>query len=116
MQVITRGDVPTPPPQDDSAWVDHGLSETMWDLLMDCWWYHPADRPDMSAVLMRLELEDKPVDSRPVEHGDGNEGAAMHFRNSGGREEVDLPFWEELEVLLRGFVPDSGSAASKTQN
>ncbi|KAG6818518.1 hypothetical protein H0H93_004338 [Arthromyces matolae] len=107
MQMITRGDTPTRPSQDDIAWVDHGLTETLWNLLMDCWKYHPEDRPDMPTVLSRLELEDKPFDPRPVEHANfGNEKAAMHFRNEHYKKEaVDLQFWEGFEEVLRGVVP-----------
>ncbi|KAG6848675.1 hypothetical protein H0H93_014969 [Arthromyces matolae] len=106
--MIARGDTPTRPAQDDIAWADHGLTDTLWNLLMDCWKYKPADRPAMPAVLSKLEIEDKVVDSRPAERENGNNGAVMHFRKFQGEQEVKkIKFWEELEYFLRHIVPSS---------
>ncbi|KAG6835373.1 hypothetical protein H0H93_002059 [Arthromyces matolae] len=76
--MILRGDIPTRPLK-DICWKDRGLTESIWELLKDCWKTKPSERPNITSVKSRLGPA-KPLDPRPP--GQWQHGFAMRFRNA----------------------------------
>ncbi|KAG6809010.1 hypothetical protein H0H92_001983 [Tricholoma furcatifolium] len=108
VQVMTRimqGGTPTRPNDDDPAWQQNGLNHRIWNLMRDCWSFEPLQRPDMTAVISRLDAE-KRMDTRPP--GEWDENSSVRFRNADKVREVqDLPeFWDGVQSLLLEVVPD----------
>ncbi|KAG6809336.1 hypothetical protein H0H92_000657, partial [Tricholoma furcatifolium] len=105
MQLIMQGETPSRPQDDNSAWQQNGLNSRIWNLMKDCWSFDPLQRPDMTAVISRLNAE-KRRDTRPP--GEWNENSSVRFRNAEKVREVqDSPeFWDGVKSLLLEVVPD----------
>ncbi|KNZ78962.1 Serine/threonine-protein kinase HT1 [Termitomyces sp. J132] len=103
MLSIQRGDTPRRPEDSDPAWIRHGLTDNVWNLMRNCWAFDPSKRPDMTRVISRLEVE-KMVDFRL--RGEWDDKVGMWFRNAqdGSEGAMDL-FWEELDLLIKRVVP-----------
>ncbi|KAG6906101.1 hypothetical protein DXG01_015930 [Tephrocybe rancida] len=97
--MILRGDVPTRPSLDDKSWTARGLTEKIWELLKNCWRTQPSERPDISAVKSRIDIEKPAEDPRPS--GQWGSGLAMRFRNAQEASIRDKrPSLEDLDIIL----------------
>ncbi|KAG6916388.1 hypothetical protein DXG01_007061 [Tephrocybe rancida] len=76
---ILSGATPTRPGNNDPAWQEHGLNNSIWDLMQDCWKTQPSERLDITEVISRLGGE-KPIDSRPPSDWEG--GVPILFRDA----------------------------------
>ncbi|KAG5333666.1 hypothetical protein C0989_005065 [Termitomyces sp. Mn162] len=76
---IMRGNLPTRPPAKDLSWSERGLTEQIWDLLVDCWRKKPSERPDITTVISRLNHARPSEDPRPRPQWET--GVAMQVRN-----------------------------------
>ncbi|KAG6808817.1 hypothetical protein H0H92_002787 [Tricholoma furcatifolium] len=105
MHLIMQGETPTRPQDDSPAWRRYGLNHRIWNLMKDCWSFDPSQRPDMTAVILRLDAEER-TDTRPP--GEWNENSSVRFRNAEKVREVqDSPeFWDGVKSLLLEVVPD----------
>ncbi|KAG6834505.1 hypothetical protein H0H93_009270 [Arthromyces matolae] len=102
---IMQGRTPGVPPTDHPAWLQHGLTQSIWALMKDCWAFEPIDRPEMTTVISRLHHE-TPPDLRPS--GEWAEKEAMRFRKANVSNDIlkdPLQFWESLETLLCRLAP-----------
>ncbi|KNZ77594.1 Putative serine/threonine-protein kinase/receptor R831 [Termitomyces sp. J132] len=116
MLSIMQGQTPSRPRDDDAAWLKHGLNEHLWSLLEDCWLFQSPQRPDMTDVISRLNIQ-SPIDSRPG--GEWVENAAVRFRNANSARgnyllESSGPFWEDLGSLVSRIVPEIGEMTINT--
>ncbi|KAG6808709.1 hypothetical protein H0H92_003174 [Tricholoma furcatifolium] len=104
MVLIMRGATPTRPEDDDVAWQQYGLTNHIWYLMKRCWSFEPSQRPDMTAVISRLDAK-KPTDTRPP--GDWDEAHSVRLRNDEkAREAQDSQeFWDGVKRLLLEVVP-----------
>ncbi|KAG6826428.1 hypothetical protein H0H92_015822 [Tricholoma furcatifolium] len=103
MHLIMQGETPTRPQDDSPAWRRYGLNHRIWNLMKDCWSFDPSQRPDMTAVILRLDAEER-TDTRPP--GEWNENSSVRFRNAEKVREVqDSPeFWDGVKSLLLEVV------------
>ncbi|KAG6917277.1 hypothetical protein DXG01_003225 [Tephrocybe rancida] len=69
---IVQGSVPSKPKV-----LQHGLNESIWELMEQCWKYEPRARPDISAIVKRLRRE---VNQDPRPAPQWPEGSALRFR------------------------------------
>ncbi|KAG6917356.1 hypothetical protein DXG01_002821 [Tephrocybe rancida] len=96
---ILEGQFPSRPRADDPAWISHGLTESIWELMEKCWALDPAARPEMSTIVSKLNLEKPVTDPRPDAQWPA--GSAMRFRNSESGDTENLEHsLEELDVIL----------------
>ncbi|KAG6914633.1 hypothetical protein DXG01_016207 [Tephrocybe rancida] len=77
---ILGGQVPLRPKVEDPAWLEYGLTESIWELMEQCWNFNPKARPNMSAIASWLDGERSVIDMRPAPQWPA--GSAMRFRNS----------------------------------
>ncbi|GLB38970.1 putative regulation of ATP:ADP antiporter activity [Lyophyllum shimeji] len=104
---VILGGRPTRPPETTDAWLERGLTPHMWALMDDCWKFKPTQRPDINAVLARLELE-KPVDERPPAQWGGK--SAMRFRNfhdASVHRQQRRPTLRDLDSILSRLTPST---------
>ncbi|KAG6906220.1 hypothetical protein DXG01_015143 [Tephrocybe rancida] len=115
MAVINRilgGNLPSRPSPEDKSWTEWGLTEELWDLLVDCWKMTPSDRPESSAVVLRLAHQQPAQDPRPT--GQWGPGHAKRFRNT-----VEHTFQERqppldgMNALLTRIIQDSESVSDE---
>ena len=94
---VSVGQRPTRPPQRSSAWMYWGLTDTIWELMEDCWRHRPVDRPVVKDVIARLSSAER-IDDRPA--GSWAAGmSASQFRNTVG-EGYTYPTLDDIEVIL----------------
>ncbi|KAG6913618.1 hypothetical protein DXG01_005544, partial [Tephrocybe rancida] len=107
---ILRGDLPTRPPANDKSWTERGLTEALWELLVDCWKMKPSERPQISAVRSRLEFEMPAEDPRPP--GQWGSRFAMRFRNAQAANVAgqQSPSLADLDDILSKVMDDSAEA------
>ncbi|KAG6848947.1 hypothetical protein H0H93_012552 [Arthromyces matolae] len=101
-KMIMQGKTPSHPPKDHPAWLNHGLSNAIWSLMIHCWHAEASARPTIDTIVSKLTSE-RPTDPRPM--GDWQKRTPMSFRNA---ESVDLSkgtdafiFWEDLANNVR---------------
>lgn len=101
---ILRGDIPTRPAAEDPTWSERGLTEEIWQLLVDCWRMKPVERPRIKTVINRLNLQGPNNDMRPLPRWD----TGVQFRNA---QETTCPGTrtsiEALDSILLRILSDS---------
>ncbi|KAG6908225.1 hypothetical protein DXG01_005618 [Tephrocybe rancida] len=79
---VMKGQVPSRPPDGDSAWLIHGLNESIWKLMERCWAFNPTARPAMAAIVSSLKLERPATFKDPRPPPQWPAGSSIRFRNS----------------------------------
>lgn len=64
MLKVKYGQRPSRPPPLSSSWVEWGLTESIWELMSDCWRGDPALRPSIDGVISQYPIEGT-IDDRP---------------------------------------------------
>ncbi|KAG6917230.1 hypothetical protein DXG01_003344 [Tephrocybe rancida] len=80
MHKILQGHTPLRPKAADPSWLNYGLTESIWSLMEECWKIDATARPNIHAIISRLNLERPTIDSRPSPQWPA--GFAMGFRKS----------------------------------
>ncbi|KAG6917229.1 hypothetical protein DXG01_003343 [Tephrocybe rancida] len=77
---ILDGHIPLRPKIGDPAWLKNELTESVWNLMEECWSTDPLKRPVIHDIIARLNVEKPTVDTRPLPQWPA--GSAMRFRTS----------------------------------
>ncbi|KAG6917622.1 hypothetical protein DXG01_001854 [Tephrocybe rancida] len=107
---VMNGKTPSRPKEGSTAWLKHGLTDEIWDVMEDCWKFDPAERTDMTSVLSRLDSM-KPADHRPAPQWPV--GTSMRFRNSQGVDPCQpCSSLEDLNMILQRIIHGLGNHVS----
>ncbi|KAG6907325.1 hypothetical protein DXG01_009407 [Tephrocybe rancida] len=103
---IVAGHIPSRPPARDPAWLKYGLTESIWELMENCWAFKPQARPQIQEVVSSIRLESPALANDPRPESQWPVGSAMRFRTAqrgglAGHEERTL---EELEAILTRVI------------
>ncbi|KAG6807876.1 hypothetical protein H0H92_006136 [Tricholoma furcatifolium] len=104
MVLIMKGDTPTRPNDADLAWQQYGLTSHIWDLMKSCWSFEPSQRPNMTAIVARLDAE-KPADTRPPRDWDENLSVRLRKGEKAREDQESQEFWDYVKCLLLEEVP-----------
>ncbi|KAF8067949.1 kinase-like domain-containing protein [Lyophyllum atratum] len=96
---IKLGTRPSQPSRSELAWTEWGLTDRIWDLIIECWKHHPDERPDISTIIERL-VQDRQVDPRPPGQWTGS---TTRFR----RRSYQQPDQEAVKSLLSRVLPSN---------
>lgn len=99
MHKVCLGKQPSRPVSSSPSWSDWGLTEPIWALMEDCWAANPAARPTIEQFIERLGQEVTELDERPASSGPIS---PPHFPQDAGRQHLDYPTADELEMFLWG--------------
>ncbi|KAG6906945.1 hypothetical protein DXG01_011278 [Tephrocybe rancida] len=76
---IRDGKTPSRPDKSSKAWTMNGLTDELWDMMIQCWTFKSLDRPTMGYISAQLDRL-KPRDRRSAP--EWPPGSATNFRRS----------------------------------
>lgn len=97
---VSKGHRPSRPPATSDAWTSWGLTETIWELMENCWKPKPGERPVVEETTARMNSVGR-VDDRPTS-GWMTDMSPSYFRNVVSRSQYH-PSLDHIDVVFSDF-------------